>query len=290
MRRILLAVALCLAGTLPAGCSSLVKGGVRQATPLLESMIQQVQQGDDIHLLREGLPPLLLLLDGLLAETPDNRSLLVLASQANMAFAMGFIEQEDAERAGRIYRKGKEYGLRALKRNRRFARALGAGERYPEAVGHLTRKDVPALFWTAGNWAGWMSLNLGEPKAVFDQPKVLALMRRALELEETYYYGTAHLFFAVYYATLPRMMGGSVEKSREAFEAAARISGGRFLLTDVFCAQYYAPLVGDRELFESSLRRVLDTPPDIDPEIRLMNELARERARRLLDRVEEFPW
>ncbi len=290
MRHILLAVALCLAGTLPVGCSPLVKGGVRQATPLLASMIQQVQQGDDIHLLREGMPSLLLLLDGLLAETPDNRPLLVLASQANMGFAMGFIEQEDRERAGRVYWKGKEYGLRALKGNRRFARALEAGGRYPEAVQHLTRKDIPALFWTAGNWAGWMNMNLGEPKAVFDQPKVLALMRRALELDETYHHGGAHLFFGAYYANLPPMMGGSAEKAREAFEAAARISGGRFLMTDVFFAQYYAPLAGDRELFESTLRRVLDTPPDIDPEIRLMNELARERARRLLDAVDEIPW
>jgi len=291
MRRIVFVALCCLAVPLLfGGCSTLMKSGVRHATPLFEGMIDQVQQGDDVRLLREGLPALLILLDGLLAETPDNRPLLVLASQANMAFALGFIEQEDPERAGRIYRKGREYGLRALKQNRKFARALEAGERYPEAVRLLTRKDLPALFWTANNWAAWMNLNLRDTRAIFDQPTILALMRRALELDETYYYGGPHLFFASYYANLPPIMGGSAEKSRKAFEEVARISGGRFLMADVFFAQYYAPLILDRELFESTLRKVLDTPPDIDPDIRVMNELAKERARRLLDGVDDIPW
>ncbi len=290
MRRILmLFLVFCLIPIL-AGCSTLMKSGVRHATPLFEDMIQQVQQGDDIQLLREGLPTLLILLDGLLVETPDNRSMLVLASQANMAFAMGFIEQEDPERASRIYWKGKQYGMRALERNRKFARALEKGERYPDAVKLLTKKDLPALFWTANNWAGWLNLNLRNTKAIFDQPKILALMQRALELDETYYYGGPHLFFATYYANLPPIMGGSAVKSRKAFDEVARISGGKFLMADVFLAEYYAPLVLDQELFESTLQKVLDTPPDIDPDIRVMNELARERARLLMEKKDEIPW
>ncbi len=237
--------------TVLAGCSPLMKTGVRHATPVFQDMIQQIQQGDDIQLLREGLPALLLLMDGLLAETPENRQMLVLASQTNLAFAMGFIEQEDPARASRIYWKGKEYGMRALKRNRKFARALERGERYPEAVKTLTRKDLPALFWTAGNWAGWLNLNLRDTRAIFDQPRILALMQRAQELDGSYYYGGPHLFFAVYYARLPEIMGGSPEKARQGFERAARYSEGRFLLTDVFLAEYYATRVRDRELFET---------------------------------------
>jgi len=281
-----------MSGLVPAlaGCSAMMKSGVRHATPLFQDMIQQVQQGDDIQLLREGLPAMLILVDGLLVETPDNGPLLVLASQANMAFAMGFIEQEDPERASRIYWKGKQYGMRALVRNRRFARALEEGQGYAQAAAHLTRKDLPALFWTANNWAGWLNLNLRDTKALFDQPKILALMQRALELDGSYYYGGPHLFFATYYANLPQIMGGSAEKSRKEFEEAMRVSGGRFLMADVFLAEFYAPLVLDQDLFESTLQRVLDAPPDIDPDIRVMNELAKERARRLLEKKDEMPW
>jgi len=290
MRRVRFVCLACTLVPVLAGCSTLMKSGVRHATPLFQDMIQQVQQGDDIQLLREGLPALLILVDGLLVETPDNRPLLVLASQANMAFAMGFIEQEDPQRASRIYWKGKQYGMRALMQNRKFARALEKGESYPEACRTLTRRDLPALFWTANNWAGWLNLNLRDTKALFDQPKILALMQRALELDDTYYYGGPHLFFATYYANLPPIMGGSAEKSRKAFDEVARISGGRFLMADVFLAEYYAPLVLDEELFDTTLQRVLDTPPDVDPEIRVMNELAKERARRLLEKRDEMPW
>jgi hypothetical protein len=135
-----------------------------------------------------------------------------------------------------------------------------------------------------------LNLNLRDTKAIFDQPKILALMQRALELDETYYYGGPHLFFATYYANLPPIMGGSAEKSRKAFQEVKRISGDKFLMADVFLAEYYAPLVLDQDLFEKTLRRVRNTPADIDPEIRVMNELARERARLLLEKKDEIPW
>ena len=272
------------------GCSSLMRSGLKSANPLLLGIVEQAEKGDDPELLREGFPSILLLLDGLLAASPDNRPLLVLLSQANMSYALGFVEHEDRERAGRIFWKGKEYGMRALKQNRKFVKALDRGERYSEAVKHLKKKDLPALFWTANNWAGWMNLNLRNTKALFDQPKILALMNRAIELDDEYYYGGPHLFFATYYATLPPIMGGSAEKSKKEFDRVNEINQGTFLMADVFLAEYYAPLVLDQELFTTTLQNVINTPIDTDSKMRMMNELAKVRAKRLLEKRDEIPW
>ena len=37
---------------------------------------------------------------------------------------------------------------------------------------------------------------------------------RVIELDENFYYAGAHLFKAIVYATLPPMLGGNVEKSK----------------------------------------------------------------------------
>ncbi|GAG59489.1 unnamed protein product, partial [marine sediment metagenome] len=52
-------------------------------------------------------------------------------------------------------------------------------------------------------------LNLDNPRAIFDLPKVEALMKRVLELDETYYFAGAHLFFGSLFAARPAMFGGN---------------------------------------------------------------------------------
>ena len=64
------------------------------------------------------------MLDALAASHPDNPAVLLAAADAQMAYATGFVDKEHKERAKAMYLKAKTYGLRALARNKRFARAL----------------------------------------------------------------------------------------------------------------------------------------------------------------------
>jgi hypothetical protein len=63
---------------------------------------------------------------------------------------------------------------------------------------------------------------------------------------------------------------------------------GKFLMTDVYYAQYYARQTLNRDLFVSTLKRVLETPAAIEPDLTLANTLAQQKAKRLLDQVNEF--
>jgi len=53
-------------------------------------------------------------------------------------------------------------------------------------------------------------------------------------------------------------------------------------------ARYYAVVTQDRALFESTLKEVLNTPANVYPEYRLANELAKRRAKRYLEHVEDY--
>ena len=57
----------------------------------------------------------------------------------------------------------------------------------------------------------------------------------------------------------------------------------QYLLAKGYCVQ-----VQDRELFESTLREIIDAPPDLYPEQRMANEIAKRRARRLLGRIDDL--
>jgi hypothetical protein len=59
-------------------------------------------------------------------------------------------------------------------------------------------------------------------------------------------------------------------------------------MTRVLYAQYYARQVFDQAFYEKLLNEVLEAPVENYPETRLMNEVARVKARTLLELTEEY--
>ncbi len=56
----------------------------------------------------------------------------------------------------------------------------------------------------------------------------------------------------------------------------------------LFLADPYAIQVQDRTLFETQLRLILDAPEDLSPDYRLLNQVAKARARLLLEKNGEL--
>jgi len=84
------------------------------------------------------------------------------------------------------------------------------------------------------------------------------------------------------------MLGGNPEKSRHHFEKALDLTENKYLLVQLFFAKTYAVQNQDRELFESQLQAVLQAPPDLLPEQRLANQVARKKAAKLLGQIDEL--
>lgn len=285
------------------GCTVVDRVVAKAATGYLADGSIVFQQEADLTLAKEAIPGNFKLLEILIYRNPHDRGLLTLGAQYLATYAYAFVEP-DAEllelsdpdgaaiarqRASNFYLRGRAYGLRALERHRDFIAAL---EQDPETLkatlAHIGRADLPALFWTAFCWGSWVNLNLDQPEALADSSKVSLLMARALELDASYYYGGAHLFFGALASRLPESAGGSPAESRKHFEEALRLSEGKLLMTKVFYARYYATRVQDRALFVRLLEEVLAADPSTSPNEQLANLEAQRRARFYLTSVDEY--
>jgi tetratricopeptide (TPR) repeat protein len=297
----LLLIALGISAT---GCGPLLKQmSVASTTEILRDGMVAFYREGDLLIAEQALASNLKVLEVLLESSPDNPDLLLLASQGFSTYTFAFVEDKiardhrdpnrlemDRGRARRLYLRGRDYGLRLLTlRHQALAASLNADLPALRAnLALLRREDVPALFWTAYGWAGSIHWSLDQPEMLADLPRVLAMMDRVLELDEGYFFAGAHLFFGVYYASRSRALGGNPERARSHLDRALELAGPTILVGHVFLADPYAIQVQDRALFETQLRLILDAPEDLSPNYRLLNQVAKARARMLRERIDEL--
>ena len=286
----LLGAALVLAaGIGGSGCLLVRKGAAKIVTPVAMELSDGFMRQTDVELVREGAPAFLLMLDALAEAHPDRPAVLIAAAEAQMAYAMGFLDKAQKERAKSMFLKAKTYGLRALSaRSRKFARAQeGSYEDFAHALSHFRKKDADALLATATSWVMWIIASSDSPAALGDMPKVLAMMERVKELDPRIRQGGVDLFYGIYYVVLPLGGGRDLAKARRHFERSIAVAGPDYLLNRVTFAEYYARYALDQELFERTLRSVLAAEPAV-PAFTLMNAVAQTRARALLAQMDDL--
>ena len=114
------------------------------------------------------------------------------------------------------------------------------------------------------------------------------MMKRVIELDEGFYYGGPHLFMGIWFASRPKIAGGDLKKSQEHFLKAMDLGQGKFLMAYVYYANYYARKMEDKDLFTSTLQKVLETPVETSPDLVLLNTVAKKQAKELLSHVGEY--
>jgi tetratricopeptide (TPR) repeat protein len=263
------------------GCSMKAQM-VRSMDPIMEDMSSVVNMSNDVDLIRDGLPASLIQMDGFIKSDPNNK-LLLKAAESYFGYAFSFVEDVNRPRASALYLKAREYALRALKKYRQF------DEQAPDLndmLANCGKQDVPALYWAAGSWLAWIGLNVDNPEAIMDIPKVEAMLDRVIELDETYYYGMAYAMLGGLYASQPKNMGGNPEKANKQFQKAFNISGSKLLAAQLMYAKFYAVQIQDKALFVNTLSEIIATPVNFFPERNLANEVAKRKAKDLLEKVD----
>jgi hypothetical protein len=268
---------------LATGCST-GKMVVRGSQSIMDSGIEAMNSEPDLQLARAAMPANLKLMEGMLLEDPGNIELLLYTAQGFYGYSYGFIETEDAARAGTLYRRCYGYSRQAL--------ALRGFDIDPEtatpdalraAVAGAGKQDVPVLFWSASCLGKWVDMNRDNIAGIAGLSNVATLMQRVIELDETYYYGAAHLFFGVYYGGRAPMLGGDFALAEQHFERAAAINENKLLLVDLLHAEFLDRQQLDQAAFHQRLVGILEAPDDLYPQMALINGISKYKAALLLE-------
>lgn len=199
---------------------------VRGASPLIERGVSAMNRETDIELARASIPANLKMLEALLFLDPGNAAFRTQAAMGFHGYALGFVEATDPARARDLYRRALDHALVALVDAGVSQSTLkGDAAALERALAKLDARALPALFWTASAWGKWIELQLDDPARLAELPRVEALMRRVLALDEGYYYGGAHLFFGAYYGGRAPMFGGDFARAARHFDRAAELNG-----------------------------------------------------------------
>jgi len=235
---------------------------------------------------------------------PTNKTYLNLLARSYATYAFGFLEtrmiqyqytnperyQVYFDRAKHFYTKGKSFGMDLLSReDKKLAKALSQGvDAVRKRMLHYSRHEIEPVFWTAFNWGSLINLSKDDITAVADLALVEAMMARILEVYPGFFYGGPHLFYAVYYASRPAMLGGNPEKAKTHFEEALKVTNGRLLLGYALEAQFLAVQTMDKDLYEQMLTKIREGSIDALPEQRLANALAKERVKFLKENESKY--
>jgi len=249
---------------------------------------------DDPELVRAAAPFGLKLTESLLGEAPHHKGLLLAGARGFTQYAYAFVQQEADEleerdvaaagalqdRARRLYRRAREYGLRGLGLT---VEQLRIEPR--KALAAIPRSEAGLLYWTGAAWAASIGLSKSDPESVAELPAVEALVDRALELDEAYERGAIHTFLVGYEMVRQGAPGDPAERARRHFARAVELSGKGDAAPYVALAEAVCVPAQRRAEFGSLLGAALAVDA---PENRLANLVMQRRARWLLARSDRL--
>ncbi len=252
-----------------------------------DTLSSAIVNQDDPVLVERGLPAYLLLLDGLIHESPDNEDLLAAGAQLYALYGSRF--EPVPERRAALTRQAREYGERAMCRAHEPACAWEelSYDAFTTELERVDDGDVEYLYSYAVGWLSYLDATSEDWSAVAELPWVDAAMTRALELDESHDDGAIHAYLGILNVLRPPALGGRPEVAKRHFERAIELSNGRDLSVKVEYARRYARLMFDRELHDRLLEQVLDAPAEA-PGYTLFNVLAKREARELLATSQEY--
>lgn len=264
---------------------------VNATTEIVDYGLGSVFEESDLDLAEKAIPANLVLLEALYrAKEKDDEHLALLLTQGYTGYTLGFVEDVDAERAKVLYRRARDYGLRALQnKSKNFAHAVDDDvATFKQRLENFSNEDVPLMFWTANAWGNLINVSIADPTVLVDLPKVNAMMEFVLTHDEGYFYGSAHLYFATILATVPKNLGGKPDSAKFHFDKCFAFSQNKFLLPYVYMAKSYCVQVQNKELFQQLLTTVEETSLEVLPEQRLVNAIAKRKAKKLAERIDEL--
>jgi predicted anti-sigma-YlaC factor YlaD len=253
------------------------------------------------ELVRDAIPFGLKLNEALLKEAPNHKGLLLATASGFTQYAYAFVQSEAdlveendfatsielRKQAQKLYLRSREYAVRGLEVNHpSFMEKLHTNPQ--SALESMKREDVPFLYWIGVSWAAAISSSKENLDLLSGLYLVDAIMNRALELDQDYNNGALHEFFIAFDGSRSVAMGGSIERAREHFDRAIKLTEGHKASPYVSLAENVSVRQQNVKEFIKLLKMALAIDVNTKPEYRLENILSQRRASWLLSHIEDL--
>ncbi len=271
------------------------------ANYLSEGPASTFAQDDDPELIAEALPFALKVMESVRDGAPEHEGIHLALASGFTQYAYAFvqlkaeaIEEKDFDeslrlkkRAAKLFMRAYRYGMQGLE-----IAQPGFEERsvkdLDRALADMEKEQVGLLYWTGLSLAAHANVNRGDTDAIGSLPTAVSMLKRALELNESYEKGSIHEFFITYCAMTAEEQGGGEEQARQHFRRAVELSNGKKASPYIALAESISVAKQDRNEFLSLLEMALAIDPEKAPEFKLVNTLMQQRAMRLKMKVDDL--
>lgn len=265
------------------GCSYFISTATEDFSDRLK---QAIMDHNDPETVTDALPAYLLMQEASAIGNADNESLLL--STANLYGAYLSLVPDESTRKQHLSEKGLDFAFRgACVHNPHWCELPQKSFDELRALLEQTdNDDIDSLYSVASAWAAWIQSNKQNWNAIAQLAQVKLIMQRVLEMDESYKQGNAHVYMAVLESLLPESLGGKPDQAKQHFQRALALAPSN-LMTSVLYAKHYARMVFDRDLHDNLLKSTLNAQAAA-PGLTLINTLAQQQARQLLDSADDY--
>ena len=309
-------------------CASIRRSAIRAAADMLSSPegAGTFTSDDDPRLVADSLPLALKLHEVLLEQDPRNAALAGATGRNYIMYSGAFVQMpadmlddeewrlanRERQRAEKLFQRGRGYLLRALDlRHPGFGEALDSGD-YDAAAAMLTESDASTAYWAG---LGWLAIAAADPfnmETAASLDKAVLLLYRSLELDDSdpgVHDAMIQVHLSLPSAVTATMRGrapaaaafidnyydaagaGTEARGRALFHygRAVTLAGGANAAgPNLTMASALAVKEQDVPAFREYLDRALAVDADAHPETRLMTIIHQNRARWMLENMENF--
>lgn len=253
-------------------CSTMNKMAVGGSSGLIYSASNGVLSESNYEIFKSGVTGNLLLIEGLLAQSPENKDLLATLNKgyAGYAFAVNETQMNEEEWAELKSEDGKKQALF------NYTRAINFGLRYlsikgveladimsrmnePQGIFLLldkklgdNKRDLEVVLFTAQSLAGVINLQKDNIGIVSQLPAAKGMFDWVCTKDPSINYGTCDIFYGAYEAGRPQMLGGNPAKGKEIFLKAIAKHPHNWLIRTSYMQFYLIPQ-NDEEGFKEQM-------------------------------------
>lgn len=253
---------------------------------------------NDPRLVGDAIPFAIKLYETLLSTNPDHSGLQLMTGSLFIMYANAYVQgpaemlpsseyrarEDGMMRAKNLYMRGVRILYDGLEtKYSGFKQAASNPQSFQSYLNKLKKEDVGFLYWLVAGGLSAFSIDVLDFELSRYITEWSAMIHRAYELDPDYNNAALDEFFIIYYASLPEMLGGDMEKAKIHYRRAMDKTGGKSVSANVSYAQSICIPARDYDTFKDCLEKALAINPDDDTSTRLVTIITQQKARWLLD-------